>query len=74
MNDDGGGYFLLSKKFKINQSRCAMKIGTDSVLLGSWVKNTDDVNTVLDIGAGTGVFEPYGCPEIISRSHRCSRN
>ena len=44
------------KKFKINQSQCAMKIGTDSVLLGSWVKITDDVNTVLDIGAGTGVL------------------
>lgn len=44
------------KKFKINQSQCAMKIGTDSVLLGSWVKITDDINTVLDIGAGTGVL------------------
>ena len=32
------------------------EIGTDSVLLGSWVKITDDANTVLDIGAGTGVL------------------
>ena len=44
------------KKFKINQSQCAMKIGTDSVLLGSWLKITNATNTVLDIGAGTGVL------------------
>ena len=44
------------KKFKINQSQCAMKIGTDSVLLGSWLKITDATNTVLDIGAGTGIL------------------
>lgn len=32
-----------------------MKVGTDGVLLGAWV-NVDDCNTILDIGAGTGVI------------------
>jgi len=33
-----------------------MKIGTDGVLLGSWVPLSDDVHSILDIGAGTGVI------------------
>jgi tRNA1Val (adenine37-N6)-methyltransferase len=32
-----------------------MKIGTDAVLLGSWV-NTREATTVLDIGTGTGIL------------------
>jgi tRNA1Val (adenine37-N6)-methyltransferase len=43
------------KKFTIVQDKCAMKIGTDAVLLGSWVK-TYGVRSVLDIGTGTGVI------------------
>ncbi|WP_299243301.1 methyltransferase [uncultured Aquimarina sp.] len=44
------------KQFTIHQDRCAMKIGTDGVLLGSWVPVSDDVNSILDIGTGTGVI------------------
>ncbi|MFD2563109.1 tRNA1(Val) (adenine(37)-N6)-methyltransferase [Aquimarina rubra] len=44
------------KQFIIHQDRCAMKIGTDGVLLGSWVPISDEMNSVLDIGAGTGVI------------------
>lgn len=43
------------KKFKINQDKCAMKVGTDAVLLGSWV-NTSNVKNILDIGTGTGII------------------
>lgn len=43
------------KKFTIVQDKCAMKIGTDAVLLGSWVK-TYGTRSVLDIGTGTGVI------------------
>jgi tRNA1Val (adenine37-N6)-methyltransferase len=43
------------KQFKVNQDRCAMKVGTDGVLLGAWVK-TDGVNKILDIGTGTGLI------------------
>ncbi len=44
------------KEFTVNQDRCAMKIGTDGVLLGAWASVTQQPNTVLDIGAGTGVL------------------
>jgi len=44
------------KEFTINQDRCAMKIGTDSVLLGAWTSTTHHPFSVLDIGAGTGVL------------------
>jgi tRNA1Val (adenine37-N6)-methyltransferase len=43
------------KKFKIHQDKCAMKVGTDGVLLGAWA-NTEGVNSILDIGTGTGVI------------------
>ena len=43
------------KQFIIRQDRCAMKVGTDAVLLGAWVK-TYGVRRVLDIGTGTGVI------------------
>ncbi|NNC44269.1 MAG: methyltransferase [Winogradskyella sp.] len=43
------------KQFTIEQDRCAMKIGTDSVLLGAWTK-VNNLHSILDIGAGTGVL------------------
>ena len=42
------------KQFTITQSNAAMKVGTDGVLLGSWVK-VNNPNKVLDIGTGTGL-------------------
>lgn len=44
------------KEFTVHQDRCAMKIGTDSVLLGSWASIETQPNSILDIGAGTGVL------------------
>jgi tRNA1Val (adenine37-N6)-methyltransferase len=44
------------KEFKVEQDRCAMKVGTDGVLLGAWVEVPDEVNSILDIGTGTGVI------------------
>lgn len=43
------------KQFVIHQDRCAMKVGTDGVLLGAWADVTG-VHKALDIGAGTGVI------------------
>ncbi|MBK9480049.1 MAG: methyltransferase [Bacteroidia bacterium] len=43
------------KQFKINQDKCAMKVGTDAVLLGSWV-NAQESKSILDIGTGTGII------------------
>lgn len=44
------------KQFTVNQNQCAMKIGTDSVLLGAWTTLKNNPFSVLDIGAGTGVL------------------
>jgi len=47
---------FMFKEFTVNQDKCAMKIGTDGVLLGAWVSIETKPNTILDIGAGTGVI------------------
>ena len=44
------------KKFHVNQDRCAMKIGTDGVLLGAWTPLIYNPYNILDIGAGTGIL------------------
>ena len=44
------------KQFTIEQDQCAMKIGTDGVLLGAWANLEHNPFSVLDIGAGTGVI------------------
>lgn len=43
------------KKFSIYQDQCAMKIGTDAVLLGAWA-NFAQASSILDIGTGTGIL------------------
>ena len=43
------------KQFIIKQDKCAMKVGTDAVLLGAWVIPNDS-KYILDIGTGTGVI------------------
>lgn len=44
------------KQFTINQDKCAMKIGTDGVLLGAWTSVENTPFSILDIGAGTGII------------------
>ncbi|MFB2897529.1 tRNA1(Val) (adenine(37)-N6)-methyltransferase [Aerosakkonemataceae cyanobacterium BLCC-F50] len=43
------------KKFTVFHDRCAMKVGTDGVLLGAWA-NIKDAQQILDIGTGTGLI------------------
>ena len=43
------------KQFSIRDSNCAMKVGTDAVLLGCWV-NIEISNHILDIGTGSGII------------------
>ena len=43
------------KRFMVNQGDCAMKVGTDGVLLGAWADIPQGCS-VLDIGTGTGVI------------------
>lgn len=44
------------KQFTVHQDQCAMKVGTDGVLLGAWTALLNAPRTVLDIGAGTGLI------------------
>lgn len=43
------------KQFAVRQDRCAMKVGTDGVLLGAWALCSSE-SDILDIGAGTGLL------------------
>lgn len=43
---------FLFRQFFVGQQRCAMKVGTDGVLLGAWAEGGQHI---LDIGTGTGV-------------------
>jgi len=43
------------KQFTIYQDKCSHKVGTDSILLGSWV-NLDNVTKAFDIGSGCGIL------------------
>jgi len=43
------------KQFSIDDSRCAMKVGTDAVILGAWTKMSTE-GPILDIGTGCGII------------------
>lgn len=44
------------KQFRIEQSKCAMKVCTDACILGAWfARKVPNYATILDIGAGTGL-------------------
>ena len=43
------------KQFEVYHDRCAMKVGTDAVLLGAWA-DVAQARRVLDIGTGTGII------------------
>lgn len=50
-----GGHTFTFKQFRIVQDRCAMKVGTDSIVLGSWLP-VHGAKRILDIGTGTGIL------------------
>lgn len=43
------------KKFSLSHHRSTMKVGTDSILLGSWC-GVDNPKQILDIGTGCGIL------------------
>ncbi len=44
------------KQFKIFHDKCAMKVGTDGVLLGAWTQVGKEIHRILDVGCGSGVI------------------
>lgn len=42
------------KQFTVYHDRCAMKVGTDGVLLGAWA-DVASARRILDVGTGTGL-------------------
>jgi tRNA1Val (adenine37-N6)-methyltransferase len=45
------------KRFNVRQDGCAMKVGTDGVLLGAWCRvELPQDEAILDIGTGTGLI------------------
>ena len=47
--------FFSFKQFRVSDDRSAMKVGTDSVLLGAWIQDKAFEN-ILDIGCGSGLI------------------
>ncbi len=47
--------FFQFKQFTIQQDRCALKVGTDGVVLGAWAR-MEGAKRILDIGTGTGLL------------------
>ena len=43
------------KQFSVDDSKCAMKVGTDAVILGAWA-NASTAEFILDIGTGSGLI------------------
>ena len=43
------------KQFTIEHDACAMKVGTDSIMFGSWIQ-TKSAKRILDIGTGSGLL------------------
>jgi tRNA1Val (adenine37-N6)-methyltransferase len=52
--------FFRFKQFTVWHDRCAMKVGTDGVLLGAWcpiqIENPSNTFNILDIGTGSGLI------------------
>lgn len=46
--------FFQFKQFTVWHDKCAMKVGTDGVLLGAWA-SVQGAHRILDIGTGTGL-------------------
>lgn len=47
--------FFQFKQFTVWHDKCAMKVGTDGVLLGAWA-SVHEARRILDIGTGTGLI------------------
>ena len=56
------------KQFTVHHDRCAMKVGTDAVLLGAWTR-VAGAKMILDIGTGSGILSLM----LAQRTHSSTR-
>ncbi|MCB0665586.1 MAG: methyltransferase [Saprospiraceae bacterium] len=49
-------YLFRFKQFQLRHTASAMKVGTDSLLLGAWAPVTGEEKKLLDIGSGSGIL------------------
>ena len=47
------------KQFGVAHDRCAMKVDTDTVILGAWAAINHLPKSILDIGAGSGIISRW---------------
>ena len=47
--------FFKFKQFTVRHDKCAMKVGTDGVLLGAWCDISSN-KYILDVGTGSGLI------------------
>lgn len=47
---------FIFKRFAVRQQYATFKVGTDSVLLGSWVNIPSGASCIVDVGTGTGIL------------------
>ena len=45
---------MVFKQFEVHDADCAMKVGTDALLLGSW-SDVSDARQIIDAGTGSGI-------------------
>ncbi|WP_298653979.1 methyltransferase [uncultured Proteiniphilum sp.] len=50
-----GNPWFRFKQFTVFHDKCAMKVGTDGVLLGAWT-SMENAAEILDVGTGTGLI------------------
>ncbi|MCW8092659.1 tRNA1(Val) (adenine(37)-N6)-methyltransferase [Alteromonas sp. ASW11-130] len=50
------GSVFACKQFVVEQQHCAMKVNTDSMILGSWASPAPIAGPIVDIGTGSGIL------------------